>query len=402
MSRQRIDQARWRRWAVYISAIATLGAFAAAVSVASASAGRAAAIAANPAPLVVPAAKMKASREAILSYWTPARMASAKPAQPAVGGTAAKGAKAGNAGNTATGRPGLAGGYAPTGLQAGPAQGTTINTNTQSSSVVPADGGYPGPNDTYNWIGKQGTYPVSAIGKLFFTEPSGNFVCSAAATYGGGTKDMVWTAGHCVGPQGGRSYYSNFLFCPQYLNGASPQVGCWSWALAQQTGGWYFNGYWSADYAYLYMQPTGSVKANHVVAVTGGLGFGWNWGRDQFWQDFGYPSGSPYSGGKLVITSAEHRYDVTNPGSDPGQQDNSIGSSQTPGFSGGPWVLSFGHSSSADPISHGDWINGDNSYYFTSGGPGGGNEYGKEIQSPYYDTNACNFWKGGSGWTGTC
>jgi hypothetical protein len=25
-----------------------------------------------------------------------------------------------------------------------------------------------------------------------------------------------------------------------------------------------------------------------------------------------------------------------------------------------------------------------------------------EIQSPYYDTNACNFWKGGSGWTGTC
>ena len=37
-----------------------------------------------------------------------------------------------------------------------------------------------------------------------------------------------------------------------------------------------------------------------------------------------------------------------------------------------------------------------------SGGPGGGNEYGVEIQSPYYNTNACNFWKGGSGWTGTC
>jgi hypothetical protein len=61
------------------------------------------------------------------------------------------------------------------------------------------------------------------------------------------------TAGHCVGPQGGRSYYSNFLFCPQYNNGDNRKVGCWSWALAQQAGGWYYNGYWSADYAYLYM-----------------------------------------------------------------------------------------------------------------------------------------------------
>ena len=362
----------------------------------------AAAMPPDPAPLVVPAGKLAASRKAIGSYWTPARMASAKPAQPTVSAASARGSKADNAGNTATGHPGLAGGYVPAGLQAGPTQGAAINTHAQSSSVLPADGGYPGPNDTYNWIGAQSAYPVSAIGKLFFTEPSGNFVCSAAATYGGGNKNMVWTAGHCVGAQGGRSYYTNFLFCPQYLNGASSRVGCWSYALAQQTGGWYFNGYWSADYAYLYMQSTGTVKATHVVAVTGGLGFGWNWSRDQFWQDFGYPSASPYSGGHLVVTSAEHRYDVTNPGSDPGLQDNSIGSSQTPGFSGGPWVLSFGHGSSADPISHGDWINGNNSYYFTSGGPGGGNEYGAEIQSPYFDTTACSFWKGGSGWTGTC
>ena len=406
MSRHRISLPTWRRLAVYISAIATVGAVAATVSVGSAGASparRAAANVAKPPPAVVPGAKMNASQQAIMSYWTRARMASAKPAQPVVSGTAAKGAKADNAGNTATGRPGLAGGYVPAGLHAGLAQGGgIINRNAQSSSVLPADGGYPGPNDTYNWIGSQGNFPVTAIGKLFFTEPGGNFVCSAAATYGGGTKDMVWTAGHCVGPQGGRSYYSNFLFCPQYNNGANPKVGCWSWALAQQTGGWYFNGYWSADYAYLYMQPAGGTKKIHVVAATGGLGFGWNWSRDQFWQDFGYPSGSPYSGGKLVITSAEHRYDVTNPGSDPGQQDNSIGSSQTPGFSGGPWVLSFGHHYPADPISHGDWINGNNSYYFTSGGPGGGNEYGVEIQSPYYDTNACNFWKSGSGWTGTC
>jgi hypothetical protein len=282
-----------------------------------------------------------------------------------------------------------------------------LNANPSSSSVLPADGGYPGPNDTFNWQWPQTPYPIEGVGKLFFTEPSGNFVCSAAVTFGNSKQpNMVWTAGHCVGPQGGRSYYSNWLFCPAYKNGENTSVGCWSWALAQQTGGWYFNGYWSADYAYLYMQPTGDRKAKPVSKVTGGFGFAWNWSRDQFWQDFGYPSGSPYSGGLLAVTSAEHRYDVTNPngtaGSDPGPQDDSIGSSQTPGFSGGPWILSWGRNGGGDPIGHGDWINGNNSYYFTSGGPGGGNEYGVEIQSPYYDTNACNFWKGGSLWTGTC
>ena len=211
---------------------------------------------------------------------------------------------------------------------------------------------------------------------------------------------MVWTAGHCVGPQGGKSYYSNFLFCPSYNAGENPSVGCWSWSSARQSDGWYYNGYWSADYAYLLMQPTGDKIKNHVDAVTGGLGFSWNWGRDQHWMMFGYPAASPFTGGTLVATAAEHRYDATNPGTDTGPQDNSIGSTQTPGFSGGPWILGFGPA--GDPVTHTNSINSDNSYYFTSGGPGGGNEFGKEIQGPYYDTNACNFWKGGSGYGGNC
>jgi hypothetical protein len=341
--------------------------------------------------------------DAVAAYWTKARMASAKP----VGGIAVpsgaqSGAQALNAGNSATGTPGLAGGYQPVAVpNVSGSAASSPNAGRTSTSVLPADGGYPGPNNTFDWIGSYTPYPVSTVGKLFFTEPTGNYVCSAAATYGGGTLDMVWTAGHCVGAQGGRAYYNNWLFCPSYKSGENPSIGCWSWALAQQTGGWYFNGYWSADYAYLYMQPTGDKRANHVVKVTGGLGFAWNWSRDQSWMDFGYPQASPYNGNSLVVTAAEHRYDVSNPGGDPGQADDSIGSSQTPGFSGGPWILSFGRPN-GDPIGHGNWINGNNSYYFTSGGPGGGNEYGTEIQSPYYDTNACNFWKGGSGWTGTC
>src|SRR5262245_8479171 len=132
MSRHRINLAGWRRWVVYISAIATMGTVAATVSVGSAGASparRAATNVAKPPPALVPAAKMKASRQAIMSYWTPARMASAKPAQPTVTSASAKGSKAGNAGNTATGRPGLAGGYVPAGLHAGPGRGVTVNTH---------------------------------------------------------------------------------------------------------------------------------------------------------------------------------------------------------------------------------------------------------------------------------
>ncbi len=337
------------------------------------------------------------STSAVYAYWTRARLASAKPAQAE---EVAKPGSAVNAGNSATGVPGTAGGYAPGSLaSAGGAPASAPNSITGNSSVLPADGGFAGPNTTFNWIGSARTYPVSTVGKLFFTEPGGNFVCSAAATYGGSSLDMVWTAGHCVGPQGGRSYYSNFLFCPSYNAGENPAIGCWAWAQAQQTGGWYFNGSWSADYAYIKMAASSDKVNHHVVSVTGGLGFGWNWPRDQHWMDFGYPSASPYNGSYLVVTAAEHRYDVNNPSTGDTSQDNSIGSKQTPGFSGGPWILSFGKATN-DPIGHGNWINGDNSYYFTSGA--NGNEYGTEIQSPYYDTAACNFWKGGSGWTGTC
>jgi hypothetical protein len=336
--------------------------------------------------------------DAVRAYWTKAKMASARSADLVAGGQG----KAVIAGNTASGKPGVAGGYVPASV-ANPTPAQASAPSVKSTGVLPADGGFPGPNTTFDWYPKYRTYPVSTIGKLFFTEPSGEFVCTAAATYGGGSLDTVWTAGHCVGPGGGQAYYTNWLFCPSYLEpgNENPAVGCWSWASAQQTSGWYFNGYYSADYAVLFMQSTGDIIANHVVSAVGGLGFAWNWGRDQHWFDFGYPAGSPYDGNAIVVTAAEHRYDVTNPGGDPGPQDNSIGSAQTPGFSGGPWILSFGGTGS-DPQTPHNWINSDNSYYFTSGGPGGGNEYGQEIQGPYFDTNACNFWKGETGYTGTC
>jgi hypothetical protein len=131
------------------------------------------------------------------------------------------------------------------------------------------------------------------------------------------------------------------------------------------------------------------------------MGFAWNWSRDQFWQDFGYPSASPYSGGKLIITSAEHRYDVTNPGSDPGSRTTrsalrrlpasagSVGAELRPRLKRRPDLARRLDQREQQLLLH-------------LRRPRGGNEYGVEIHSPYYDTDTCNLWKGGSGWTGTC
>jgi hypothetical protein len=91
---------------------------------------------------------------------------------------------------------------------------------------------------------------------------------------------------------------------------------------------WFVNGAFTRDYAIIRLQPSGTVINANVATVTGGLGFAWNRGRDQAWVHLGYPAASPFTGGKIILTASEHRYDDT-----PdllGPPTNSWGSSQTP------------------------------------------------------------------------
>jgi hypothetical protein len=179
------------------------------------------------------------------------------------------------------------------------------------------------------------------------------------------------------------------LFCPAYKVGVNPALGCWSWINASTTEGWFTNGYFSRDYAVVITAPTGTVLAENVVSAVGGLGFAWNWGRDQHWFHFGYPAKGPCTDGLMCVTSTEHRYDVS---IDPGPAVNSRGSDQTSGASGSPVVLFFS--------GNGGGINSDVSFYFNSGP--NGDELGHELQGPYYDTNTCNFWKTWTGYSGSC
>lgn len=341
----------------------------------------------------------------VQAYWTPDKMAAAiskdvSAVEPSsnVRQTAAPGA---------SGAPGAAGGSLPTikgvtdvlvqgkPATATPAPGGKRSSAAPASTIVPADGSYPGPNATYEYGPRYRTFPVSTVGKLFFTEPgNGNYVCTATATYGDASvKNMIWTAGHCVGGQGAQNFYTNFYFCPSYdssQGGANPAVGCWSWSSATLTTGWSTNGCWSKDYAYIKLASTGTVINANVVDAVGGLGFAWNYGRDQHWHHYGYPSASPWPGGKLVATTTEHRYDDSSDSCGPGT--NAWGSGQTPGSSGSSLILNFSYTGG------GNYINSNVSFYFTAPT----NEYGVMLHGPYYDTAACTFWKGGSGYAGSC
>jgi hypothetical protein len=324
-----------------------------------------------------------AEQEAAKKYWTAERMAAAKPARPAVQHQGKSPVTATGAG--ATGAPGFAGGMQPDGL-ASSAEGASYGGN---ASPEPAHGSYPGPHQTWPYFAKYRRYPISTIGRLFTSGGS----CSASATIGSSSfKDVVWTAGHCVS-NGRGTYFTNGLFCPSYDNGVNTVMGCWAatgyWAPAE----WHNNGNWKRDYGVMTVSNCGTRICDDLTDAVGGLGFAWNFPRDQHWMNFGYPAEAQWNGNKMIVTAAEQRYEVDFPSGAPGPTTNSMGSTQTPGFSGGPWL---------GPAfdGNGAWINSVNSFYFSSGP--NGNEYGRQIQGPYHDTRVCNDWKWWTGWPGTC
>jgi hypothetical protein len=316
-------------------------------------------------------------------YWTRARMNAAK----SITSPLPSGGAPVIAGNTATGAPVAVGGYVPSSLAgSAPAGGTTTTLAQTSTGVLPLDGGLPGPNTTWYWYQKYRAYPQSTVGKLFFTKPgiSGQFACTAATTSSGPgqPQNIVWTAGHCLSDGTGTfaSWYDNWMFCPSYdsnQGGVNPAVGCWTWSGVTTSAEWFFDGAKTRDYGAILMQSCGTLICQDVGNVTGSLGFAANQARDQHWLMFGY-TGTGASNGYLRTTAAEHRFDGT-PDTE-GPATNSIGTAQTDGLDGGPWMLNF-NGGGEQPV----LLNSNNSYTISG-------QVGQEFYGPYFDTQVLNFW----------
>lgn len=190
-------------------------------------------------------------------------------------------------------------------------------------------------------------YPWRAAGKLFFKDGTSSYVCSASLI----KKGVVVTAAHCVTlfDSPGTPDYTGHQFVPGYSKGAAP-YGTWT-SKAIYVMSSYKDGTDSC-----YSEAPGVVCENDVALIvltpksgrypgTSTGWFGYYYGGQGF-PDFGggpaaqitqlgYPVALDY--GKLMERTDSLGY------LDPVLTNNTvIGSQQTGGSSGGPWLVNFG------------------------------------------------------------
>lgn len=176
-------------------------------------------------------------------------------------------------------------------------------------------------------------------GRLFFKVGADTGMCSASLIKPG----VVVTAAHCVAEFGTNAGYSNFQYVPAYFQGQAP-YGVWS-----ATNVYLMNSYLNGtaqcaqpgvvctnDVAVIKLAPQSGKYAGHY---TGWFGYAWNGygftaGKTQVTQ-LGYPSS--HDGGELM-----QRTDAGGEVIAEASNNTIIGSRQTAGSSGGPWLVNFG------------------------------------------------------------
>jgi V8-like Glu-specific endopeptidase len=229
--------------------------------------------------------------------------------------------------------------------------------------------GYPAPftrQDLRNITTPYSKWPFITIGKLFFTQMGGNYVCSASVIGSSSASRSIITAGHCLhaGSGAGEGWSYNVVFVPAYNNGAAP-YGQWVSEYASQRvfTAWYSGGNLARDIAGTKLLKRSGLTITQKV---GWLGFAWNQGINKAWWQIGYPQAAPFDGKWMIACQASYAYNSPF-GTTP--KPIGVGCDQTGGTSGGPWVLSMGS---------GNWVNGVQSHRRTG--------WNSELFSPYIDT----------------
>ena len=204
------------------------------------------------------------------------------------------------------------------------------------------------------------SYPLSTVGKVFFTNSTGQaFVCSGTAVVSD-NHSVVDTAGHCLYWQG--AWVRNMIFCPLYDNGNTP-YGCWAARDLEVPADW-INAKpndFHQDFGMAIVAPNSGGKLTDVV---GGMGWAYNQSLDQPFYAYGYPAGYPFDG--QTRQSCENQLGTS--WQHGGGTVVSIPCNMTGGSSGGPWFIQIG----------GNWyLNGHNDFISSL-------KFG-HMFSPYYD-----------------
>lgn len=196
------------------------------------------------------------------------------------------------------------------------------------------------PGDTRDEVLDPSETEFRPHGKVFFTvatgEGAGDYVCSATAV-NSRNRSVVWTAGHCVFPEGGTEFVSNWTFVPAYHEGVAP-FGEWPARRLATTGPWQAGANLKYDLgaAVVRRNPSGET----LGATVGGRGIGFDQPREQTYSAFGYPAVPP----PLEFTG-EREFRCTSPpvaSDEPGTTGPAtigIECDMTGGSSGGGWIV---------------------------------------------------------------
>lgn len=300
------------------------------------------------------------ANQTLEAYWTPERMRAAKPADSAVSYQAAEKAYATNEAKARAAGTAKKTNDGPARSTDGATSKVFTVTKTSPSSFTAA----------YN--PNAPTYDPTAYtqGKVFFSKPDGNYVCSGTIINSEG-KDTVWTAGHCVHGGSGGTWHTNWTFVPAYDDDlANPRpYGTWSANQLWSRTAWTNSSDFSQDIGVAIMNTNWGW---HIVDYFGGQGLTVNRGKSGVLEyAFGYPAEWPFDGGNLMgcVGWTSPEWDAWLFWS----QTDKISCDMTRGSSGGAWLTDY----------DGNWgrLNGVNSRIDRIVGP-------TIMLSPYFDDDA--------------
>lgn len=299
--------------------------------------------------LTLSATTAQSTAQSTMNYWTPERLASAKPMplpRPSVAPTIQGQRGSTGPGVGADGHPGLANAvpdhrnvlFAPNAAAAAEDEGVapqsfgTSGAPYTSSRLVPAAAAAAG-----------NVYPNRMNAKLFFTQPGvGNFICSATVQ----RPRIVTTAGHCVhrGSGGTAGFFTNFLVVPAFRNNVAP-YNTWPWAFVVVTGTWASGGGGvpnGADYAIIeVVDRVCSGFFQRIGTCVGFAGFQTGSFFNEHITSIGYP-------GNIDSGLIAHRVD-SEPHQNVSPTNITIGSDMRGGSSGGGWYQNYGEYGTGQP-----------------------------------------------------